>query len=396
MRPLLKSTLVLCSCLLLTACPQAKEGKETTEGEHSGKADEHHKQSPNKRPARTVRLSPAAIERAELQTARALSSSAVGGLSVPAEIEADPDRLAHVSSIVTGQIAEVLHSVGDQVKRGEKLAVIRSVALGQARAEAARADANVEVSRTNLRRQEDLKREGIGAERHFLEAQAALKRAQAEQSAAARALEVYGHGGSGSEVVLRSPIDGRVTARHATIGEVVESSETLFEVTDIARVWVIGRVYQQDAAQLEENAPAILTLQAHRGKTFSGELAYVSPTIDEATHALPIRMELDNPEGLLRPGLFGTLTIQPKGGQGENLPTVVRGAVQRIGNESVVFVVGEKPGEFIATAIEIASRSADLVQVAAGLSADTEYVSSGAFVLKSELQRGQLAEGHSH
>ena len=155
--------------------------------------------------------------------------------------------------------------------------MIRSVALGEARAQAARARANVEVAQANFRRQEELRREGIGAERQFLEAQAELRRAQAEQSAADRALEVYGRGGRGSEVTIRSPIAGRVVSRHATVGEVVGPSDVLFEVTDIRKVWVVGRVYQQHAAQVREDATAVLTLQSHPGRNVLGTARLRSP-----------------------------------------------------------------------------------------------------------------------
>src|SRR5690606_19814638 len=136
-----------------------------------------------------------------------------------------PSREAHVASVVSGQIAQVFVSAGDHVEAGQALGVIRSVALGEARAQAARARANVAVAQANFRRQEDLRREGIGAERQFLESEAELRRAEAEQSAADRALEVYGRGGSGSEVTIRSPIVGRVVSRHATVGEVVSPSD---------------------------------------------------------------------------------------------------------------------------------------------------------------------------
>lgn len=340
-----------------------------------------------------VRIAPEAIERSGIRLARVVAMPASDGLTVTAEVVAEPDRQAHVSSVVAGQIARVDVSVGDRVERGQQLAVIRSVALGEARAEEARARANVEVAQANLRRQQELQREGIGAERYFLEAQAELRRAQAELSAAERALEVYGRGGSGSEVSLRSPIAGRVVMRHATVGEVVTPGVTLFEVTDISRVWVVGRVYQQDSAAVREGATVWFSLRGDATRVRRGELDYVAPALDEQSRTLAVRVVFDNPDGELRPGSFGSLTIGVSEDRGAMAAAVATSAVQRLDAQSVVFVPGEAAGEFLAVPVRVLTRVGELVQVEGDLALDAEYVAAGAFVLKSELSRAQLAEG---
>ncbi len=345
---------------------------------------------------RAVHISPEAVTRMGIRIATVSAAPSAGGIEVPAEIQPEPDREAHVSSVVSGQLVRVTASVGDHVNAGQTLALVRSIALGEARAQAARARANLEVAQSNFDRQEKLKSEGIGAQRKFLEAQAALRRAQAEQSAADRALEVYGRGGRGSEIMIKSPIKGRVKSRHATVGEVVAPSDVLFEVTDISRVWAVGRVYQQNAGRVSEGARAMLTLQALPGRTFSGKLDYVAPALDERTRTLPVRLSLDNPDGILRPGLFGTLSISPVGAKEETVPVVSSAAVQRLGESTIVFVPGDEEGEFKAVNVTVGSKSRGLVRVQSGLDVGERYVSEGGFVLKSELSRGELGEGHAH
>ncbi len=386
--------------LLLGACKN-KDSHGHSEGAHHEAGESHdeydeHESHDEHGGERVVLISEEAIERSGIRIATVGMVPRTGGIEVPAEVQAEPDREAHISSVVSGQIARVSVSIGDRVEVGRTLGVIRSVALGEARAQAARAHANVEVAQANFSRQEELRREGIGAERQFLEAQAELRRAQAEQSAATRALEVYGRGGSGSEVTIRSPIAGRVVARHATIGEVVSPGDVLFEVTDISRVWAVGRVYQQHAAKVQEGAAAVLTLQSHPGRTFSGQLGYVAPSLDERTRTLPVRMALENPDGVLRPGSFGTLSISPASERGDTIPAVTTEALQRLGEETVVFVPGDEPGEFRAVSVTVLSRSGGLAHIRRGLSSGDRYVSDGAFVLKSELSRGELGEGHAH
>lgn len=395
-----KTSRLLCLTLyaLSGACTQ-DTAKETSRDRH-GEKDQHVHESDNderpkegaERHSKVVRISPDAIARMGIRIAKADSVSAAGALEIPAEVQAEPDREAHISSVVSGQVAAVQVSVGDRVEKGQHLASIRSVALGEARAQSARSRATMEVAKANFQRQEELQQEGIGSKRQYLEAQATLRRAEAEKSAADRALEVYGRGGRGSEIKIKSPIAGRVVARHATVGEVVAPGDTLFNVTDIARVWAVGRVYQKNAGQVREGDPVILTLQALPGRTFSGQLAYVAPTLDERTRTLPVHVVLDNPDGSLRPGLFGTLSISPKSDEAQRHPVVVPSAIQRLGDQSVVFIPGEEEGEYQAVDISVRSRGRNLTTIE-GLKPGDPYVADGAFALKSELSRDELGDG---
>ena len=389
----------LCFVYLGWLCCACAEQPGSGGSEHDGRHHDDPHEHDAAESARVVRISKEAVARSGIRLATVVEEAVVSGLQVPAEVQAEPDREAHVSSVVAGQLAEVAVSVGDQVAAGQTMAVIRSVALGEARAQVARARAGVEVARANFRRQEELRREGIGAERHYLEAQAELRKAEAAQSSAERAIEVYGRGGRGSEVVLTSPIAGRVVSRHATIGEVVAPSAVLFKVTDIARVWVVGRVYQQQAALVREGAGATFVLQSYPDRTFAGNIDYVAPALDERTRTLPVRVTLDNAEGLLRPGSFGTLSITSSGDGGaraETMPAVKVGALQRLGADTVVFVPGDETDEYFALTVDVAGRAGGLARLRQGLNVGDRYVVDGAFVLKSELSRGELGEGHSH
>lgn len=367
--------------------------------EHAGDhGDEHADEHAGDRGAApmAVRISPRAVARLGIRVATVDSAPLAGGIEVPAEIQADPDRVAHVTPLVSGQLAEVGASLGARVQKGQTLAVLRSVQLGEARSALARARANVEVARSSFTRQEELAREGIGARRAYLEAQAELRRAEAELAAAQRTLEVYGRGGAGATVPIRSPIAGQVVARHATVGEVVGTDQALFQVTDIERVWVMGRAYQQHASALQVGAPAELVLQAYPGRSWQGSVDYVAPTLDERTRTLPVRMVLDNPDGLLRPGLFGTLSIAPPGRGREPVPVIQEQAVQRLDGHDVVFVPGAEEGGFRAVPVALGERAGGRVRVLSGLAPGERYVSDRAFVLKSELLRGQLGHGHAH
>lgn len=344
----------------------------------------------------TVQLSTVAIERSGIVVETAAHGTLEGIVEIPAEVQLNPDRVAHISPLVEGQISRVDVSLGDTVQAGQTLAELRSIALGQARAELRRTVAFVSVARKTLDRQERLRSEGINSERSLLEAQLALDEAQAERESAQTRLRVFGiRGGSGPDMDLISPIAGTIVERHATRGEAVSPKEPIFVVADLQRVWVIGRVYEQQIASVGLGMRAVLTLTAHPSRAWEGKVDYIGVAIDPATRTLPIRVEFDNSSGILRPGLFGTLRLSAdaRGSAGVLVPSA---AVQLMDGRLVVFVPTEKPGQFMRRYVTVGRESQGRVEIIEGLAPGESFVVAGGFVLKSELMRGQLGHGHAH
>jgi cobalt-zinc-cadmium efflux system membrane fusion protein len=251
------------------------------------------------------------------------------------------------------------------------------------------------VARKNLDRQKRLRKAGINSERNLLMAQFEVAEADADQDAAASRLRVYGvGGGSGPDMSLSSPIAGAILERHATQGENVSQDDNLFVVADLSVVWVIGRVYEQQIAQVSIGMAATLTLVAYPGRSWTGKVDYLASALDKETRTLAVRVEIPNPDGVLRPGLFGTLRLT--GADGTDGVLVPELAVQMMEGRSVVFVPGEHEGEFEAVTITVGRTSNAYTEVLAGLTSGTQVVAQGAFVLKSELMRGELGHGHAH
>jgi len=361
---------------------------------HPDHHDDHAAHEDRNEAGQVVRLSPSAVGRSGIRVEAVTLERLIGGVDVLAEVQLNPDRTAHITPMVPGRIEEVKVALGDQVRAGETLATMRSVALGEARSSAANARAAVEVARANFRRQEELQREGIGSQRAYLEAKGALLRAEADLAAAGDRLHVYGgRKGSGSTTTIRSPLDGTVIERHASPGEVVSGGSSLFVIANLSRVWVVGRVYEQDVAAARVGAPAVVSLQAYPERTWEGEVGYVASTLDTDTRTLPIRVELDNPEGILRPGLFGRISLSPPGDDGGSVLAIPQSAVQRLDGQSLVFVPGEKEGVFRPIFVSLGARAGGKVEIRDGLVDGDQVVTAGAFTLKSELLRGQLSEG---
>ena len=290
----------------------------------------------------------------------------------------------------------MFRSIELEVEEGQRLITMRSVDLGAARAALQLATAHRRATKEHLDRHKKLREQGINAQRDLVDAKRDHDEAVAQVSAAQSALRALGaRGGEGPEMTLTSPLKGRILERHATRGEHITTRDTLLVVADLSRVWVMGQVYEQQIARVKQGMPVTLTFASYPGRSWQGKIDFVEMHLNESTHTLPVRVELENAEGLLRPGLFGSLRLLTDTNNDARV-LIPRDAVQTMDGERVVFVPGHEPGAFERLPITTGATSGDLIEVIDGLEAGQEVVVEGAFILKSELLRGSLGHGHAH
>ena len=368
------------------------EGKDEHKGhdEHKAEGEDGHKDDEG-----VVHLSPEAFKRSGITSAKISSGALSGTLNIPAEVRPNPDYVAHISPLISGKIESVNVKLGDVVKTGQKLATIRSLTLGKLRADLSRTTAHREVTQQTLKRQEKLRSEGINSKRALAEAQHQLEEANAERRAVLSQLRVLGaKSRGGAKMDLVSPIDGTVIKRHATRGENASSETSLFVVADLSKVWIIGRVYEQQISQIRQGMKASVTLGAYPTRSWVGKIDYIGAVIEEDTRTLPIRVELQNPDGVLRPGLFGSVRLSSaESDEGMLVPAT---SVQTMDNKNVVFVEGKAKGEFVSKIVTLGREGGSQVEILSGLDSEDKIVIDGAFILKSELMRAELGSGHDH
>lgn len=377
--------------VLVASCNAKKENDEHSDHDEHGE----HKREEHAGEEGVVTISKEALARNGVRVGKADAGRLGGGVEAPAEVTLLPDKVAHVTILVPGRLTSVKASLGDKVKRGDVLAVVESVELSEAQSAVTQTQAALDVAKKNFERQKELQSAGIGAKRNYDEAEATLRRAEADMAAAAQRTRVYGGSSSGASVTVRAPIDGEIVDRHATVGEVVDPEEPLFVVADLSKVAIEGRVYEKDVAVALVGAAARLTLQAYPGKQWDGALDYVSPRLDEKTRTITVRMTLDNAEKTLKPGLFGSLTLLANASEAPHA-IVPTDAVQRMKEGDAVFVPGVEEGEFKLVPVAAGTKKNGQVELLSGLAPGDAVVVAGAFVLKSELLRGELGEGHAH
>ena len=184
-----------------------------------------------------------------------------------------------------------------------------------------------------------------------------------------------------------SEISGTIIKKRVTIGEVVRDDTPIFTVADLSTVWVDFSVFPQDFGRLKEGQIVQINY-ADNIIAATGKITYIAPFGSENTQSMVARAVLQNPDGVLRPGLFVTAELRI---EEINVPVAVRpAAIQSLDEKAVVFVA--EGAAFEARKVELGTRDDNYVEVVSGLDAGDRYVAGNSFLLKAELGKGQVQD----
>ena len=384
---------LLCCLLLLfpSLAGIACGGTDSPPDEEEASEGESHAESEGD----VVVLDTAAITAAAIRLS-AVDTVSSTGLPVTGTITYDANRVSHIGSRTEGRIVMLRADIGERVRSGQPLAVLESPAVGQLRSEEHEAEALLQIAEENFAREQRLEQQGISSRKELLDAKADLRRAEAALRSARERLRVLGAGhGDGGQFAITAPFAGVVVQRDASRGEMASPADQLFTVADLSRVWIELDIFERDLPRVAVGQPVSVTTTAYPGREFPGRIVYVGAVVDTTTRTVPARVEVPNSDGMLRPGMFATATIRVGGGGGPR-PVVPRDAVQELEGRQVVFVRGDRPGEFRPQPVELGETvDSARVGIREGLSPGDSVVVSGAFMLRSELAKGEIGE-HGH
>jgi cobalt-zinc-cadmium efflux system membrane fusion protein len=358
----------------------------------------------DKAPAETsadiLQIDPGMLRDLRMTTAAVEQRSGAADVDMLGEIDVNRDAYAEVAPPIDAQVIRLLASVDTTIDQGQALAELRSPDVGRARAEVSAAEARAQLAAQVLERKRSLAGERIVATREVQEAQSQYDEAQATLRAATSALRALGvelgdaAAADPSRFTLRSPIAGTVLERRAVVGQLAPTSEPLFKVANLRRLWLTVHAFERDAVQIRPRTPVRITLAAMPGREFRGQIAVVGRQVDPASRTVDVRVDLTNQDGSLRPGMSVTAHV-PVEGATRTLLTVPAAAVQRVGEQWVVFSPAGD-GRF---RVRPVGRGRDLgaeVEIVSGLAAADTVVVEGAFLLKAEAEKRAGGGDHEH
>jgi cobalt-zinc-cadmium efflux system membrane fusion protein len=300
----------------------------------------------------------------------------------------DDLKVSHVFSPVTGRVVRISAGLGQHVKKGEVLAVIRSPDLSSATSDVGKAEADLVAAEHDYKRKRELYEAHAGTLSDSEAAEDNWRKAKAERARAVQRRSVLANGG-GTEVsdgfALVSQIEGDVVARSISPGIEVQgqyaggSSPELFTIGELDTVWVLADVYEVDIARVKAGAKVTVKVVAYPNSTFVGTVDWVSGAMDPATRTARIRCTFKNPEQLLKPEMYATVRIATDQRRALAIP---RSSLLHLGDQMVVFVQqGQAPdGRYRFERLPVAIEDGDngpLVQVTHGIGVGDSVVVEG-------------------
>ncbi len=336
-------------------------------------------------------------------------------LERPGEITLNKNRVAHVVPRLSGVVTEVRKNLADKVKKGEVIAVLESREMAGAKTEYIESVHRLEFAQSSFVREENLWKKKILPEQDYLASRHALEEAEIALQASEQKLLALGLSRAdlvllgvepGGAVVdrevrapfvakaltryeLKSPIGGMIIEKRISVGEAIKEDADIFLIADLSTVWGEMTVYPNDlrTVQIGQN---VTVRSKDLGAEVAGRISFIGPLVGEQSRAASAHVDIPNPKGLWRPGLFVTVELVQ-----EEVPiatAVLAEAIQTFRDWQVVFV--QYGNQFEARPVEIGRSDGKWVEVLSGLLPGEKYAAKNSFVLKADL--GKSGASHDH
>lgn len=308
----------------------------------------------------TVTISPDVVNNLGVRTAEVVRGEMASAINALGYLQYDENRLVHIHPRVEGWI-ETLHvtAAGDPVQQGAPLYDLYSPSLVNAQEEFLLA----------------LKRDNPTLIQAAIDRLAALQVSEADIERVRRTRQVA------QTITITAPQSGVLEDLAVREGMFVDPRMRVMAIGQIEHIWVIGEVFERQAAQVRLGDPVHIQLDYLPGRQWQGKVDYIYPSLNVKTRTAQVRIHIDNPDGYLKPGMFARMLIRARP-IGETL-LIPREALIRTGSQSrVVRALGE--GRFRSVVVDVGRISGDQVEILSGLLAGERIVTSAQFLLDSE------------
>jgi membrane fusion protein, heavy metal efflux system len=313
-------------------------------------------------------------------------------LKANAETSYPPNRHARVAPRIPGVIREVKAALGQDVESTE---------FGHAKSDYLQALSVLTLRQKTFEREKSLLEKNITTGREVLEAETNLEEARLAVDRAAQKLSAIGMSpeqvkavadkqDTSTSLEVTAPFAGTVVDAAAVPGETATPDKPIFGVAAMDRLWIAIDVYEADSPKIAREQRVSFTVEGLPGQKFPGKVVAIAGEVDDRTRTVKVFAEVKNVQGLLRARMFGRAEITVK--TAEPTLLVPKEAVQNDGDCNLVFVA-PAPGIFQARKIQVGRAFEGGFEVLGGLASGDRIVTTGSFLLKTEVLRGQMGAG---
>jgi len=320
-----------------------------------------------------VRISTEKVQKLGVKTEPAALRELARQVTAAGRIEIDERRLHNVAPKFEGWVERLhVNATGQPVGKGQSLFEVYSPELVSAQREYV-------VAAKGVAALKDASAEMQSGMRQLADASLVRLRNWDISEEQIKALAAGGE--AKRTLTFRSPVGGVVLEKKAVAGMRFMPGEMLYQIADLSSVWVLADVFERDIALLRTGQKVKVAISAYPEKSFSGTIAYIYPTLKAETRTIPVRIELANPGGLLKPAMYASVELAV-GGRGK-VVTVPRSAVIDSGTRQVV-LIEKGAGRFEPREVKLGARSDEYVEVREGVGAGDTVVVAANFLIDAE------------
>ena len=311
-------------------------------------------------------------------------------------IDFNEELLTQVFTPNQGRIVGLFAKVGDEVQKGETLFTIDSPDLVQASSTLISAAGVLNLTNRNLARLKGLYDTRAASQKDLEQATSDQQAAEGALRAARDAVRIYGKTDAEIDriiqdrrvdpiLVVASPISGRITARNAAPGLLVQPGNTPapYTVADISTMWMLANVAESDSPAFNIGQEVKVTVMAHPGRVYEGKISTIGSTVDPLTHRVLVRSEIDDPKHELRSGMFANFVIRT-GDPVRSVAVPVNGVVREGDGTMTAFVTADRR-RFTRRTVKIGLQREGFDQILDGLQAGELVATEGALFLSNAL-----------
>ena len=337
-----------------------------------------------------IAMSPVAMQLASVSTAIVGKTDPVKQVRLNGKVQVDERRVFSQSSHIPGRVEKLsVNFTGEFVKKGQTIATVYSPDLATAQEELLEA----KKIRENQPQLYSAAREKLKNWK--------LSEEQIEEISESGKIE--------QEFPVLADVSGYVTKKAINTGDYVSKGETLYEISNLSKVWVLFDVYESDISLIKRGDRVEFSVSSLPGESFEGVISYIDPVIDPKTRVAKARVEYYNAGGKLKPEMFASGVVEAQPAGKSNSLVVPKAAVMWTGKRSVVYVKsGSEQGvNFIMREVTLGPALGDSYVVESGLQEGEEIAVNGTFSIDAAAQLagkpsmmnpagGEAATGHSH
>ena len=231
-------------------------------------------------------------------------------------VDFNTDKVVNIFSLITGNISNINVMPGDHVIEGQVLGIVKSAEIANYNAALVNSEANIRITSKLLEQQKSFFKSGLASQVDITTAEANYQQAQAAKTAAQKILSINGNNKNG-EYKIKSPIDGFVVAKNINNGTAIRNDNNtgLFTISDLHEVWIQANVYEENIGKVHEGDQVDVTTISYPDKVFHGKINRLTNVLDPTTKVMKMRIVLENPDYILKPQMFATVTVNNSGNE---------------------------------------------------------------------------------